>query len=247
MSIEAMKQALDALEKNHALINGTERFLGLDQIKDTYYAGCFDVDGVNEQTNGAITALRAAIEQAEKQKPVAWQQELGNILCLIHRDGGDYISEHGWRKAIDDATLKVANLNSYMSVPQYEHPDPVAYVTGYYGGRCVIEPLNPAMVMPSGMALYTTPPAATTGKQTPVAYRWKGELFTPGEIEMLDVTDAVPLYQNPQPVECMCGICKLGKREWVGLTDQEVEQIADSEYEEAFVRLVEAKLREKNT
>ena len=66
--------------------------------------------------------------EAMKQEPVAWQQELGNILCLIHRDGGHYISEHGWRKAIDDATLKVANLNSYMSVPQYEHPDPVAWL-----------------------------------------------------------------------------------------------------------------------
>jgi hypothetical protein len=114
MSIEAMKQALEALEKNYVLINGTERFLGLDQIKDTYYAGCFDIDGINKQTNDAITALRTAIEQAEK------------------------------------------------------------------------------------------------------------------------------------PVECMCGVCKLGKREWVGLTDEEVEQLADSEYEEAFVRLVEAKLKEKN-
>jgi hypothetical protein len=110
MSIEAMKLALEALEKNYVLINGTERFLGLDQIKDTYYAGCFDVDGINKQTNDAITTLRTAIEQAEKQEPVA-------------------------------------------------------YVTGYYVGRCVIEPLNHARVMPSGMALYTTPPAATTGKE----------------------------------------------------------------------------------
>jgi len=37
------------------------------------------------------------------------------------------------------------------------------------------------------------------------------------------------------------------KRDWVGLTDEEIEQIADSEYEEAFVRLIEAKLKEKNT
>lgn len=66
MSIEAMKLALEALEKNYALINGTERFLGLDQIKDTYYAGCFDVDGINKQTNDAITALRAAIEQSQE-------------------------------------------------------------------------------------------------------------------------------------------------------------------------------------
>jgi hypothetical protein len=83
-----------------------------------------------------------------EQEIVAWQQELGNILCCIHRDGGQYISEHGWRKAIDDATLKMAKLN------------------------------------------------AASDNQKPVAYKWKGELFTPGEIEMLDVDDAVPLYQH---------------------------------------------------
>jgi hypothetical protein len=37
------------------------------------------------------------------------------------------------------------------------------------------------------------------------------------------------------------------KRPWVGLTDAEVEHIADSEWEEAFVRLIEAKLKENNT
>ena len=34
---------------------------------------------------------------------------------------------------------------------------------------------------------------------------------------------------------------------WVGLTDEEIEHIADSEWEEAFVRMIEAKLKEKNT
>ena len=43
-----------------------------------------------------------------------------------------------------------------------------------------------------------------------------------------------------------CGHC-CPQRPWVGLTDEEVQYIADSEYEEAFVRLVEAKLKEKNT
>ena len=37
------------------------------------------------------------------------------------------------------------------------------------------------------------------------------------------------------------------QRTWVGLTDEEVAHIADSEWEEAFVRLIEAKLKEKNT
>jgi hypothetical protein len=36
------------------------------------------------------------------------------------------------------------------------------------------------------------------------------------------------------------------KREWVGLTNEEIEHIADSEWEEAFVRMIEAKLLEKN-
>jgi hypothetical protein len=35
--------------------------------------------------------------------------------------------------------------------------EPVAVVTGYYGGRCVILPTNPARLFNSGTALYTTP------------------------------------------------------------------------------------------
>ena len=34
---------------------------------------------------------------------------------------------------------------------------------------------------------------------------------------------------------------------WVGLTNEEIEHIADSEWEEAFVRMIEAKLKGKNT
>jgi hypothetical protein len=36
--------------------------------------------------------------------------------------------------------------------------EPIAYVTGTYNGRFVVAPLNPAMVLPIGMALYTVPP-----------------------------------------------------------------------------------------
>ena len=37
-----------------------------------------------------------------------------------------------------------------------------------------------------------------------------------------------------------------GMSQWQGLTDEEIEHIADSEWEEAFVRMIEAKLQEKN-
>jgi len=34
--------------------------------------------------------------------------------------------------------------------------EPVAYVTGMSFGRFIVEPLNPAMVLPIGMALYSS-------------------------------------------------------------------------------------------
>ena len=49
--------------------------------------------------------------------------------------------------------------------------------------------------------------------------------------KMLERDDDTQVYRKPS---------------WVGLTDEEVEHIADSEWEEAFVRLIEAKLKEKN-
>jgi hypothetical protein len=35
--------------------------------------------------------------------------------------------------------------------------EPIAYVTGTYNGRFVVAPLNPAMVLPVGMAFYAAP------------------------------------------------------------------------------------------
>jgi len=34
---------------------------------------------------------------------------------------------------------------------------PVAYVTGFHSGHCVIQPTDPATVLPVGMALYRAP------------------------------------------------------------------------------------------
>lgn len=34
---------------------------------------------------------------------------------------------------------------------------PVAYITGQFAGRCIIEPINRAAVLPTGMALYSHP------------------------------------------------------------------------------------------
>lgn len=47
-------------------------------------------------------------------------------------------------------------LRTALEQPQVEQ-EPVAVVTGFYGGFPVVRPLEPATVLPAGMALYTRP------------------------------------------------------------------------------------------
>lgn len=48
--------------------------------------------------------------------------------------------------------------------------EPVAYITGYFDGKCVIKPVE-HVVFPAGMALYRSPPTCQESRQVePVAY-----------------------------------------------------------------------------
>jgi hypothetical protein len=82
MSIEAMKLALEALEKCALMIEwewGDCRFEEVMRETGEY----------TRETTPAITALRQAIEQAQKQEPVAWKDTTyGN---LHHQDFGNSI------------------------------------------------------------------------------------------------------------------------------------------------------------
>ena len=77
MSIDAMKQALEALE---CLFGIPEHLTG---------KGGGDVSvwrlGGSYRAQQAIPALRQAIAEAEKQEPVAWAQfsEIGNLIDLL--------------------------------------------------------------------------------------------------------------------------------------------------------------------
>ena len=48
----------------------------------------------------------------------------------------------------------IAAIQAVLAQPAQE---PVAYVTGTSFGRFIVEPLNRAMVLPIGMALYSSP------------------------------------------------------------------------------------------
>lgn len=54
--------------------------------------------------------------------------------------------------------MEVAFLAGKQSVALEAKDEPVAVVSGYYGGQCVVLPTNPARLFNSGTAFYTTPP-----------------------------------------------------------------------------------------
>ena len=86
MSIDAMKQALD-------------------YIKATNKSSSFWLVPASE-LNKTVTALRLAIEQAEKQEPVAWMDEYGDVLSASIVDG------KGLRN------IRLTNIPLYTAPPQ---------------------------------------------------------------------------------------------------------------------------------
>jgi hypothetical protein len=106
------------------------------------------------------------------------------------------------------------------AVQSAERGEPVAVVSGYYGGRCVILPINPARLFNAGTAFYTTPPAQTVAGQEPVE--------SPDDWSDWKV---IPPATQQKP--------------WVDLTDEEI--MAAPENLIACIAYVRNKLKEKNT
>lgn len=161
--IEAMKQALEALETAW------------------YHVGTFaPTDDAIELYDQARTSLRQAIEQAEKQEPVAW------------------------------GVFDGPNLHDVNFTEEEAHE-----MMRLKGDGSVVKPLytdtQPQMQSCAGRNCGSTNP-------------------------------------NLHSAECFEDYEKsTGMNQWHGLTNDEIEHIADSEWEEAFVRMIEAKLKEKNT
>ena len=75
MTIEAMKQALEALEKSVGAMRGL-------------YGG-WRCEAPLKAADIAIAALRTAIAEAEKQKPVAWYYEIDQSKAIAFAPDSD--------------------------------------------------------------------------------------------------------------------------------------------------------------
>jgi hypothetical protein len=99
---------------------------------------------------------------------------------------------------------------------------------------------------------FSTLPGCTCTTAVPFYYpiQSKREWFDCTDAQLIDevrrrgfvIRDA----QIEQVVECMCGICKLGKREWVGLTDEEKHSLVEWAHPD-IIEAIELKLKERNT
>jgi hypothetical protein len=197
MSIEAMKQALDALEEH-----------------GTHYARHED-DYIK-----AITALRQAIEQAEmvKKGTKAWADTPDNWVDDLR--GGTEI-------------VPGDHTNSHQQEPvAWIKNDELVYMSAVAGLGMTEWQTNLGLVHQLGdVPLYTTCPKNATTNGQEVAK----SATTDWEAVAADQAMTIAMLKLEQ------------KREWVGLTDHELQVLDFNDPERGkLARAVEAKLKEKN-
>ena len=183
---EALKLALEALETVTRHFTRTP-----STLRDSEVRG---------EAHQAITALREALAEQPAQQVVDSEEKAGAYMEARLWEFIDMAA--AWPKASPDPRTW-DHVMVYAPKPAQE---PVAVVSGYYGGQCVILPIDPARIFNSNTALYTSPPA---------------------------------------------------QRTWVGLTDEEIARVvslagfapdwAEAHIATQIVRVLEAKLKEKNT
>jgi hypothetical protein len=100
------------------------------------------------------------------------------------------------KQALTDSALDRMAENARELGMDYEPAqEPVAWVTGLHAGRCVIQTINPAAILPVGIALYTTPPNVAT----PLAAQRQWQGLT--DEEKQEWIDAMPYTIEPR--HCM--------------------------------------------
>ena len=117
MSISAMKQALEALEKLWDIIDDIDTYGDMAKSDDKLYRSLverrqrqrFEQTGIStdgyELNGGAITALRQAIAEAEKQEPVAFRNTETGEFCtggFLRKDWAKWQPLYAAPMACDD-------------------------------------------------------------------------------------------------------------------------------------------------
>jgi hypothetical protein len=109
------------------------------------------------------------------------------------------------RAAITEASMqRLTDVQQEMeaTIKDYLPVEPVAYVTGYSKGRCIIQTVDFDWLLPVGMALYRSPPnhpERVLGMVEPVAWLSQGGDVSRSKKHFNDMgfVDLIPLYDHP--------------------------------------------------
>jgi len=208
MSVSAMKQALEALEKLWDIIDDIDTYGDMAKSDDKLYRSLverrqrqrFEQTGIStdgyELNGGAITALRQAIAEAEKQEQKTPLKVLNLTVFTENR------LKNG--RVYDVETLQAMTNRDILAIPDM-------------GKKALKEVLEALDVYAS-------------------------------DISQEHVDETAKRKHEWVEMQCPCGhkmYAKYTKREWVGLTDKEVNEWAPEIH--AVIHAIEVKLKEKNT
>jgi hypothetical protein len=149
-------------------------------------------DDIRVEANNVWASMVNAASPAQPapvQEPVAWINAKGDMTYLHGPYNSDDrpliygdttppaapVREFGltWERfnALESemATLQAEWQAALKEIERLKAAAPVAVVTGYHGGNCVVLPTDPARVFNTGTAFYTTQPAQPAPVQEPVA------------------------------------------------------------------------------
>jgi len=222
MSIEAMKQALEALENASEYIQAEH-----DQRKEMYepygMVHKYSTEAQNLLDNKqAITSLRQAIEQAEKQE---------KALQSLHNENerlGLYKDAYGKPEKCTYPNCPYPCMDLPDCIEQ--EPAARAWDEGYRFG-VNDERMSEANIGIAGMGMKVEPARNNPYRTTPPQR-----------------TEQEPVIDKSAAVRIATALGWEPKREWVGLTDEDwVEIFGNSRTIGAAVRNTEAKLKEMNT
>jgi hypothetical protein len=79
------------------------------------------------------------------------REAIEEAIEVLEDASADMLMETG------DKSYYVEAIAVLRQALETEKQEPVAHITGFHNGHCVIKPIDPALVLPVGMALYRAP------------------------------------------------------------------------------------------
>jgi hypothetical protein len=123
----------------------------LTQEQSRYCLNCETLSKQVADLEDRIQTIYKQLDEQERAKPKEAMEQIIAEIYALPEGLENYFSD-----AFADNLAKVSEAQ-----PKQEQGEPVALVTGVYGGRFTYAPFKESLILPVGMALYSSPQQRT--------------------------------------------------------------------------------------